>query len=220
MSGEEATPKPPTLRQRILAVLPALVLDLMLPYGVFFGASQLGASSTVALAAGGVLPLARTAYCKLTGRKVDGLALFIAVLFLLGVVLSLITGDPRFALAKESIFTALVGVACFVTLVVGRPLMFYVRREISPETHEQWETIWRDHPGIRRNLFLSTLAWGIGLVIESAAAIAVVYTYSTTEAAAISLGLNIGAIVVLMGITHLLGFTLRRQTNDALVGRQ
>jgi len=97
--------QPPTLRERALAALPTLLVDLVLPYGMFFGLSQAGMPTVWALACGGVVPALRAGYRFVRSRTVDGIALFVVLLFLLGIVLSLITGDPRFALAKESIFT-------------------------------------------------------------------------------------------------------------------
>lgn len=197
--------------QRLRAVAPPLIIDLILPYGVFFLLSRLGMGAVPALALGGVLPACRAVVTYVRHRKIEGLALFVIGLFLLGIVMALVTGDPRLLLAKESLFTGGVGVVCLVSLGVGRPLMYYVRREISSGDEHQWERAWQASAPVRRSLRFATLAWGVGLVVEAAGLVVVAYTLPLNEAAALTPAINIGLIAVLVTLTHVNQFRLNRQ---------
>jgi hypothetical protein len=205
----------PSMRERLGALLPPLLIDLVLPYGVFFALTQAGVGAIVALAAGGAIPVVRVLYARLRGKAADPIAIFIVALFAIGIILSVITGDAKFAVAKEGIFTGLVGVWCLVSLFVGRPLMFYVRRQIWPVGEAQWEAMWRGSAPVRRNLYLSTAVWGVGLVIESVAVVAAVYSHPVKQGAAWSLGLNVATITVLVLLTHLFGYRFKKHATEA-----
>lgn len=197
--------------ERLKAVAPPLLIDLILPYGVFFVLSRLGVPAVAALALGGVAPAVRAVLTYVRSRKVEGLALFVLTLFALGIVMALVTGDPRLLLAKESLFTGGVGVVCVISLMVGRPLMYYVRREISSGDARQWERVWQASVRVRRSMRRTTLAWGVSLIVEAVALVFIAYTFPLDTAAALTPAVNVGLVATLVTFTHIDQIWLNRQ---------
>lgn len=207
-----------TIGDRVRAVVPTLLLDLVLPYGVYLVLFRLGVPLVIALTAGGCLPAVRAAVHWAKRRALDFVAIFVTVLFLLGAVVSLLAGDPRFAVARESIFTGVVGVICFASVFTGKPVMFYVRRQFSPYQEEDWEAFWTNSPSVRRNLRVVTLAWGLCLVMEAIVLVGVVYTLPVTTSASLAPLLNFGVIGLLVAFTHLYSFFTRKHLPRPTLG--
>lgn len=141
---------------------PWLVYRLCLPWLGEFGA----------LVASGIPP----AFWALTGlaraRRLDALSLLVLLGIALSVAASLLGGEPRLLLLRESLVTGAIGLAFLVSLALGRPLVFYLARATlareSAEGAESFEAAWRARPGLVRSIRLITLVWGLGLCAEFA----------------------------------------------------
>jgi len=76
----------------------------------------------------------------------------------------LLGGNAKVLLIRESFFTAMLGIACFVSLLLPRPLMFYVNRQFiagkDPEKIAQCNQQW-NHRYARFVHRLITRVWGI-----------------------------------------------------------
>ncbi len=105
-------------------------------------------------------------------RRVDALS----VLVLLGIVLSIAAmaagGSPRMLLLRESLVSGAIGVAFLVSLVMPRPLVFYLARAtVAREKTDgaaQIDALWHARPAFACALRLMTLVWGAGLTAETA----------------------------------------------------
>ncbi|MBJ3813219.1 hypothetical protein JGB26_40260 [Streptomyces flavofungini] len=101
-----------------------LVVDGIVPVASYYLLSKgFGMSTMAALAWSSVFPALRTAWSIAKERRVNGLALLILSANVGGLLLSLIAGDPRLMLAKDSGITGVIGLAVLVSVVVGQPLM-------------------------------------------------------------------------------------------------
>jgi hypothetical protein len=104
-------------------------------------------------------------------RRVDALS----ALVLLGIAMSCIAmamgGSPRLLLVRESLISGAIGVAFLASLVLPRPLTFYLARASTAREAngalERFEAAWRDQPRLRRSIWLMTLVWGTGLTLEA-----------------------------------------------------
>lgn len=113
---------------------------------------------------------------------------FIAGIVLLGTVTSilgaLIGGDPRIILIRESFFTFILGISCFISLLVRKPLMFYFAREFvagkDPEKRKEFSKILEKERAYNTFRFL-TVVWGIIYVLEFGLKIIIVYTFSISQ---------------------------------------
>ncbi|GHF51512.1 hypothetical protein GCM10010218_36360 [Streptomyces mashuensis] len=111
-------------RQALRRSLRPLLLDAVLPMGAYYALhSGFGMSDMAALAWSGVLPLGRTVWSAVTERRLNGLAALVLGTTVVGLLLSLVTGDARMMLAKDSAGSGVVGLGVLVALMAGRPLM-------------------------------------------------------------------------------------------------
>ncbi|WP_434629702.1 VC0807 family protein [Chromobacterium sp. CV08] len=102
-------------------------------------------------------------------RRVDALS----TLVLLGIVLSLaamaLGGGGRMLLLRESLLGGLFGAAFLLSLLLPRPLVFYLARATMErqrdDGRQHCEQLWQ-RPLFRRGMRAMTLLWGCGLVLE------------------------------------------------------
>lgn len=169
-----AAPEPPVSegqgRSMMAQVLGGLFLDLGLSLGAYLVARALGYSIFVALLAGMIVAGLRAGYVVIRRRTVDGFILFMIFTFAVGLALSFIGGTPRFLLTKDSIGTAVSGIAFGVTLFVGRPMMLYLSQRFAAPTsqdRQEWLRLWQVSSGFRRLFRLLTLVWAIAFLFEA-----------------------------------------------------
>ncbi len=120
-------------------------------------------SEFTALALATTFPLARSVFDLVKRRQLDP----ISVIVLLGIVASglalLARGSPKLLLMRESFFGGLFGTACFASLLLPRPLMFYFGRHFlagkDPLKRRRYELSWT-LPEVRFNNRLITIVWG------------------------------------------------------------
>lgn len=130
----------------------------------------------------------------------------IAVMVLLGIVVDgaalSLGGSPRLLLVRESFVTGAFGVACFVSLLLRRPLLFYFGRFFmagsDPVRRARFDASWA-LPEVRRGNRLVTVVWGGVFVGELLIRIGLIYSLPPALVLVISplvLGvLTVGAIV-------------------------
>ncbi|MEU5688254.1 VC0807 family protein [Streptomyces venezuelae] len=112
------------VRKARVESLKPLVLDALVPTASYYLLSKgFGMGTMAALAWSSVVPAGRTAWGLVKERRVNGLAALILTANVVGLLMSLIAGDPRLMLAKDSGITATVGIAVLLSVVAGRPLM-------------------------------------------------------------------------------------------------
>lgn len=156
------------------AVVPLLLYRLSKRY--------ISPSELTALSISAIFPLAKSVFDLLRRREFDS----IAILVLLGIATSgvalLLGGSPKILLVRESLFTGVFGVACFVSLLLPRPMMFYFGRFFiagtDPLRRERFNANWA-LPEVRFANRLITIVWGIVYVAELVVRVILIYTVST-----------------------------------------
>ncbi|MGH8779224.1 VC0807 family protein [Paraburkholderia sp.] len=147
-----------------------LGVNLLLPWLVYrtvqphFGDADALYASTVPPVVWSLVEFARS-------RRVDALS----VLVLLGIALSIammaLGGSPRILLMRESLVTGAVGIAFLFSLVLARPLIFYLARASIARQRsggiERFEMLWSESASFRAAMRLMTTVWGTGLVVET-----------------------------------------------------
>jgi hypothetical protein len=174
-----------------------LFWEIGAPIVVYYVLHLLGASSVLSLAAATAVSIGRTLVVAARDRRFDGFAALMGVMFGLGLALTLITGDPRVALAKDSVLTGVTGAAFLGGCVVGRPLMFAMARRILPEARRaEADERWRNDPAYRSRLVALSLVWGVILLAEALVRIVLVYTLPVNVTVGLSHGLQFAAIAL------------------------
>ena len=142
-------------------LLPWLAYKLALPHW-----GELGA-----LYASAVPPIAWSVIEFARNRKVDALSVLVVIGIALSIVLMALGGSPRLLLLRESMASGAIGVAFLLSLVLKKPLTFYLARATVAREGEggaaRFEAMWDERPALRRSVRLMTLVWGLGLTAEN-----------------------------------------------------
>jgi hypothetical protein len=197
MAPAEKTPTAPAIGAR--GLLLSIILNAIIPFVIYwFVKHYLNPSEFVALCAASIFPLLYSIYEFSEHRSFD----LIAIFSLLGIIVSIIGvalgGDTKILLIRESFFTAMLGVACFISLLLPRPLMFYVGRQFmtgkDPAKMAEFDARWQ-HPYARFVHRLITIVWGSAYVGEFIIRVILVYTFSTALVLVLS-PILLGAITI------------------------
>lgn len=173
-------------------MISALGWDIGAPIIVYYPLRLLGVPIVLAMAAAVAIALGRIAFVAIRDRRFDGFAALMATMFGLGLILTVITGDPRVILAKDSVTTGVVGLAFLGSCVVGRPLMYALaRRMLPPERQAEADAKMRTDPRYRTHLVRLSLLWGVILLGEALLRIVLVYALP---------------VDVMFGLSHVLQF--------------
>jgi len=165
-------------RSTIRSLVWDIVLNATIPTALYLSAKHFSASEFSALLSATTFPLAKSAYDLTRRRDLDPVALLV----LLGLVTSMIavfaSGNSRLLLIRESFFTGAFGLACLISLLLPRPLMFYFGRYFmagrDEQSRETFNARWHD-PVVRRAHRLVTVTWGLVYVGEFFLRLALVY---------------------------------------------
>lgn len=176
----------------INAVAPYLVYTLCKP--------SLGSFAALALSA--VPPTAESIWSVARERRID----IISALVLSGIAVSLILialgGSERVLLLRESFITAAIGLALAVSALIGRPLLFYLLRQVwsanDPAALARWTARWQAEPPLRRSMRIMTAVWGIWLILEMAVRTVMVFEMETSHFLLISPFVQYGLTGVLV----------------------
>jgi hypothetical protein len=120
--GTEAGRRPPAGRAG-LAALASLAVNFVIPLLAYYLIQRRVGSSAVALALAGVIPVAWTLVMLAARRRLDPLGVISVILFGIGVLISWACGGNTLALElQDPEVTGPAGVACLVSVAIGRPL--------------------------------------------------------------------------------------------------
>lgn len=164
----------------IRGLLVSIVINAAIPFLLYtLTKKYISSSEVVALSIAALFPIFDSIFGIIRHRQLD----LIAVLALLGIVVSLVGvllgGDPKILLIRESFLTGALGIACFVSLLLPRPLMFYFGRQMmagrDPVKITQFDAQWQ-YPYARFVHRLITVVWGIAYVGEFILRVILVYT--------------------------------------------
>jgi len=148
----------------------AVLLDVLLPFAGYQLLVGRGVPAVVALSATAIFPLAGTLGGWLRERRPDTLGIISLVFIAAGLIATLVTGNPRLTLMKGSLLTGVFGLAFLGSLLLPRPLAFYLGRQMmtggKPELIARWDALWQ-YPGFRYGNRVVSVVWGCGLVLEA-----------------------------------------------------
>lgn len=189
----------------------SLAVNLVVPLGAAQLLIHRGIPIVTALALSATVPFVWGGVEIIRSHRVDPVAALSLLLIAGGVLASLVSGDARLALAKESFATGLFAVVCLGSLLAPRPLMFIFGREFSAGAdaarRTAWEELWRSAPRFRGALRLMTIVWGVAYALEAAARFAMAYSLPPAMTLLLSPVLDVGVTVAL--IVWTLGFVRR-----------
>ncbi len=154
----------------------SMIWDLGLPVVTYYSLHAAGASDTAALLAGTAGAALRMAWVAVRSRTLSPFSMLMAAVFGVGLLFTLLTGDPRFLIIKHSAMAAAIGLAFLATaLPGGRPLTLAAQQSFMPGKADELAQAYSTNPHVRRGHRLASLVWGAGLLTEAAVRAVLVY---------------------------------------------
>ncbi|MEU6393698.1 VC0807 family protein [Streptomyces sp. NPDC046939] len=183
-----------------------VVCDIVLPVGLYYVLREAGASEITALLLSGSAPALHTLHSAIRHRKLDAIGAFTLALLLVSALASLLTSDPRIALARNGLFTALAGVWLLVTLLMARPFTYQALRTLLPGRAARLEHLWESDAAFRRVWRALTVLWGIGLLCDALLRLIMAYTLPVDSVPALDGALYAASWILLQVITQIVLF--------------
>lgn len=143
-------------------------------------------------------------------RRLD----IIAIFYLLGTLTSIaaifLGGDARLLIIRESFFTGALGLVCLISLLLPRPLIFYVGRQMLAGNDAakvaNFNGMWHNsHARFVHRLI--TAVWGSVYVVEFILRVILAYTLPPT----LAFGLGSTLLIIVTAATFIWTFTYIRR---------
>ncbi|MEU0874808.1 VC0807 family protein [Nocardia brasiliensis] len=191
-----------------LRLLAPIARDIAVPVGAYFVMHRLGYSDFAGLLAGTVLSGAMVLVEAIRHRRLELFSAILLSVFTFGLVTSLISGDPRMMIVKDSAGTLLIGLAFLISALVGKPLTYLAARKAAvaggPARVAALEAVYRDNAAKRRMFAMLAVLWGAGLVAEAMIRVVLAYRLPVPTMAWLSPVLMVAVIVPLLAVTVVL----------------
>jgi hypothetical protein len=194
--------RPPWLRPGLFW----FAFDLLAPTALIYVLLWLGSGLYAALLASAVVSAvsALVSYRRGTGKQ--RFASHMLALSMAAFVVALVTGSDRFLLAKESVLTAMVGFWFIGSLWATRPLTYQFTRPLLERRFERksrsWELLWEREPRFRRIWHVSTVMWGVAMLIDAVLRVVMAYTLPVHDVPAMQTGMIIVTLLVMQILTN------------------
>lgn len=182
------------------AMVRSMAVDLGLPVLTYYGLHALGAGDTAALLAGTLAAGARLVWVAVRSRSLSHFSIMMGALFGIGLLFTLLTGDPRFLLIKHSVMSAVVGSLFLVTAWRGdKPLTLSAQQSFVPSKAAELAAEYATNAGVRHGHRVASTVWGGGLLAEAALRAVLVYLLPVDVMVGLSTGLTVLTFVLLIG---------------------
>ncbi|HVX69226.1 MAG TPA: VC0807 family protein [Mycobacteriales bacterium] len=172
-------PGPPSPR----AFVPSVIGGAIVPLTVYYTVRHHVSSDQRALIIAGVFPAAWIVWQWVRTRRLDPIGAIVLFGFLVGVGVSELMHGNAFVLkVRDSAFTVTFGVACLVSLLGNRPMMFHIGKAMSAgedlRRRAAYDELWEISQA-RRVFRVITVVWAVGLILEASARIVLAAALST-----------------------------------------
>lgn len=157
------------------SMLHGLGWDVGLPLVGYYALHLLGVGDWTALLVATGLAGMRIVWVAVRERSLNLFATVMLVVFGLGVLLALVSGDARFLLLKNSIVTGAVGLVFLATTLWGTPLSLAASQSFQPSHRDEIRREYDADPAVRHGHRLSSAVWGVVLLVEALVRVPLVY---------------------------------------------
>ena len=143
-------------------------------------ATAAGVGTTASIVAGTlVIAISSVLQLRADDRRLDGFAILVLIELAISVVLTLVSSDPRFILARPAVYTVIAAIYAFTTLR-ARPFMMQVTRPMAaggnPVRAAAFDRAWDESARFRAAERAMTVSLGIVLLAEAALRVVIVYS--------------------------------------------
>ncbi len=169
----------------LLQPIRAVGENVALPIAAYLLLTSLGAAPVWALTGSAAVAVVILAAGWVRTRSINALGIMVLVRFLLSLLLAGFTSDARLLLVKDAMITAGIALVMGGSLVVGRPLIERIRRELSAD-RAAFDSLMSDEPGYRFVHRRLTAVWTCGLLVEASVSATIALTAPLTAAVVIT----------------------------------
>jgi len=166
-------------RPALSGIVWGIVLNAIIPV-VLYKVSRryLSPSEFTALVIASTFPFGKSIFDLVRIGQVDPISIVVLLGLATDSAALLFGGSPRLLLVRESLFTSVFGLSCFVSLLLPRPMMFYFARHFmagaDPQRQARFNAAWQ-LPEVRFSHRLITSVWGCIFVGELILRIVLIY---------------------------------------------
>jgi len=159
-----------------------LLVALVVPLAAFLVLRRVLGNATGALAITDAIPIVWVVAVGIWRRELAVVAVVSAVVFAIALGLTITFGGSALPLElRRSVFPGLVGIACLVSVAIGRPLLAVAAARVPGRDASRLQA-----PQARRILRTLTAIIGVALVTDAAAQVVLALTVSTATFAVVA----------------------------------
>jgi hypothetical protein len=180
----------PVVRRILLDIAPSLL--------AYYGLRACGVSEYIALLTATIVAGLKVAYDAVRARRLDPFAGYLMLNFGLSLAVGVATSDARLLLAGDALVGGIGGLIFLGSCVIGTPLTQVVaaralppRPDVSPE----------ERAGVRRTHIQVSAMWGVGLLLGTAAHLAIIFSLPIDVAKGLITVLSLTSTAVLVALT-------------------
>jgi hypothetical protein len=155
--------------KKLLRAVPELFANFLAPYLVF-QALDARFGDKWSLIASALPPLLWSGVELARMRRLDAISVTVVSGILLTVGATFLGGSARLIQIRDALVTGAIGVMFLVTLLLEKPMIFYLARATmarnTVEGESEFEAIWL-RPGVPRLFRVLTAVWGVGLILQT-----------------------------------------------------
>jgi hypothetical protein len=168
-----------TSRPPLGSIVLGFLLNAIIPVVLYkLSKKYLSSSELQALMIATTFPLGKSIFDLVRRGQVDPISIIVLLGIAADCIALLFGGNPRLLLVRESMFTGAFGLACFASLLLPRPMMFYFARHFMAgedlQRRQRFNQAWR-LPEVRFCHRLITCVWGSVFVGELILRIVLIY---------------------------------------------
>lgn len=166
-------------RFKMRGFLFSIVLNAVIPYLLYnLSKKFITSSELVALSIAAIFPIGDSVFSIFRKKILDLVAIITLIGIGISVVAILLGGNPKILLIRESFITGALGISCFISLLLPRPLMFYFGRQLMAGNDSVkiavFNSRWK-YPHARFVNRLITIVWGFAFTGEFILRVILVY---------------------------------------------
>lgn len=201
------TPPVPAARPfRLAMLIPTLVVDGVLPIGLFKGLEAAGVAPVWALAAGCVPPVLNNLRVWRQARRIDIVGILITASIASGVVAPLVTGRLGSRIVTDCLLNCGWGLAFLGSLALEKPVIFFLIRALvagdDASRTAAWDGLWR-HRNFCAAMRGLTAIWGAVYFAQVAIELSLARLAKPDTVVTVAQVMSLGGTLALLVFTRL-----------------
>jgi hypothetical protein len=200
-----APANPTTKPFRFAMLVPILVVDVVAPIGILKTLEWFGVPIVEALAVGCLPPALNNLRIWISSRRLDPVGILMMASIASGTAASLVSGDLFYRVITDAFLNAAWGLVFLGSLLISRPLMFFIIRPIvtgeDASRNEIWNDLWR-YSVFRSAMRSITAVWGVAFFARVLIGVGLARLLTPDTVVTISPLMGVGVTLMLIVFTR------------------